>query len=675
MTNRSIVQGGAGGIGGEGGSLLGDAAGGGAGRTGIDVLGGVAALSNIGTIRGGQGGAGGVANSVTFFGGGKYQLAGAGGAGGYGVNLSVGDSLINSGYILGGAGSVGGAGSGYAAGGQGGGEGAGVNLRVGASITNHGTIMGGAGGLGGAGGAGNLNGLGNDAPNGGKGARGAGVVLASGCYLFNDTYGLIGGRTGVVATGPNTTVTNSGTISGDVNSVKFTSARDVLILQSGARFIGAIAGGGGTLSLAGGIGTVSGLGGTGVLSGADSATFAGFGSYVVSGTGWTLGGANVLTGGDSLTDNGVLDVTGSLSEAAGSTITVGAGDNLTFHGGGDSFSGTIGGPGTVTFSSVSDTFDGVRLTAANVAVKTSTMTLKGAITEIGVLTVTTSTLSIVAGGATLSGGGTIALSDNASNIITGVAAGATLTNIDMTISGAGMLGAGQMTLNNKVGGIINGSGTRVLTLDTGGAQIANDGLIESTGAGGLTIQSAIGNTGVLKAVGGVLTVNGAVTGGGTAVIAGGALNFTSSFTQNVSFTGVTGLLELAQSQSYKGAISGFSHVGLTVLDLVDIAFVGSGEATYLDNGSKTGGVLSVSDGVHTAKITLVGDYTTVSFAAGSDGHGGVLIVDAALAPAPQQRFVAAVAGFGAPDGGPVHLPADAWRPPPHLLAAPRVAIA
>jgi hypothetical protein len=76
-----------------------------------------------------------------------------------------------------------------------------------------------------------------------------------------------------------------------------------------------------------------------------------------------------------------------------------------------------------------------------------------------------------------------------------------LTNVDFTISGAGGLGDGQLTLVNQSGGIINGSATNnALTLDTGGSgSFSNAGTIEATGAGGLVIASSTGtNTGTIE---------------------------------------------------------------------------------------------------------------------------------------------------------------------------------
>jgi hypothetical protein len=54
-------------------------------------------------------------------------------------------------------------------------------------------------------------------------------------------------------------------------------------------------------------------------------------------------------------------------------------------------------------------------------------------------------------------------------------------------------------------------------------------------------------------------------------------------------------------------------------------------------------VLTVSDGTHTAHITLVGNFLASTFVAASDGHGGVSITASST-----QVFNAAMASIGAP---------------------------
>ncbi|MEP6967504.1 MAG: hypothetical protein ABI906_05445, partial [Pseudomonadota bacterium] len=257
-------------------------------------------------------------------------------------------------------------------------------------------------------------------------------------------------------------------------------------------------------------------------------------------------------------------------------------------------------------------------------VKGASLTLRGAIDNSGQIHLArpggASDLFIGDGGATLSGGGQIILSH--ADRILGASAGATLTNADDIISGAGQLGAGQMTLVNQAGAVINANAALALTIDTGTNAVINAGTIEASGVGDGRVVSAVDNTGTLMVAGGRLAFEGAVIGSGSAVINDGTLEFDSSFTEDVAFTGAAGVLMLGQSQGYAGKISGFSE-GMS-LDLRDIGFTDAGEATF--SGDATSGVLTVTDGTHSTHITLTGDYTGVTFVASSDGHGGVSIV-------------------------------------------------
>ena len=190
------------------------------------------------------------------------------------------------------------------------------------------------------------------------------------------------------------------------------------------------------------------------------------------------------------------------------------------------------------------------------------------------------------GNVTLEGGGQVILSDGSANKVSGLASGDTLTNVDNAILGAGEIGGRQMTLVNEAAGKIKATGTNPLDVDTGANTITNAGMIKTTGSGGLALGSSgtpntIDSNGVISVKNGsVLTVFGSVVGSGQARINGGTLNFMSGFTENVTFIGATGTLELAQSQSYTGVVSNFSKTGGTSIDLGDISFVSSGEASY-----------------------------------------------------------------------------------------------
>jgi len=185
------------------------------------------------------------------------------------------------------------------------------------------------------------------------------------------------------------------------------------------------------------------------------------------------------------------------------------------------------------------------------------------------------------------------------------------------------------------------------------------------GAGG-----AFTDNGVLQVNAGLADVYGAVGGEGSAVIAGGTLEFDSTFTQNVAFTGASGVLQLAKSQSYTGSITGLSLTGGTSLDLRDIGFTsGTTKVTYADNGSHTGGVLTVTDGTHTAHIKLVGNFSGSTFNTSSDSHGGTTVVDRQTKPA-VLPFIAAMASFGA-DGGYLAPTTDPGRSSQPLLTLAR----
>ena len=63
------------------------------------------------------------------------------------------------------------------------------------------------------------------------------------------------------------------------------------------------------------------------------------------------------------------------------------------------------------------------------------------------------------------------------------------------------------------------------------------------------------------------------------------------------------------------------------LGLGDIAF---GEATslgYTANEGNTGGTLTITDGIHSASLQLLGQYSAADFALAADGHGGSIITN------------------------------------------------
>ena len=108
---------------------------------------------------------------------------------------------------------------------------------------------------------------------------------------------------------------------------------------------------------------------------------------------------------------------------------------------------------------------------------------------------------------------------------------------------------------------------------------------------------------------------------------GGTVDLNTPSTAAVKFAGLGGTLQLDQSASFAGTISGFG--GQDQLDLTGIAFGANSTLGYAENNNNSSGSLTVSDGVHTANIALLGSYMASSFVKSSDGHGSTLISEAA----------------------------------------------
>jgi hypothetical protein len=197
-----------------------------------------------------------------------------------------------------------------------------------------------------------------------------------------------------------------------------------------------------------------------------------------------------------------------------------------------------------------------------------------------------------------------------------------LNDEDSTISGTGQLGNGDRSLTNF--GTINATGTHALAIDTGSNFVFNFGTLEASGSGGLTIASAVANSGELWANGANLTVHGDVSGNGTAIIDGsGTVDFAAASSANVVFgAGAAGTLKLEDSFHFNGTISGFNGA-----DTIDLTNVNSATAAiaYHENAQGTGGVLTVSDGTHAAQLSFLGNYSAANFDIVPDHAQGALI--------------------------------------------------
>ncbi len=75
---------------------------------------------------------------------------------------------------------------------------------------------------------------------------------------------------------------------------------------------------------------------------------------------------------------------------------------------------------------------------------------------------------------------------------------------------------------------------------------------------------------------------------------------------------------------FRGKIAGFNATDPDAIDLTAIDF---SSATLGYSGNTMSGTLTVTDGVHTAKIAMLGDYVLGNFHKADDGQGHTRITD------------------------------------------------
>jgi hypothetical protein len=380
------------------------------------------------------------------------------------------------------------------------------------------------------------------------------------------------------------------------------------------------------------------------------------------------GAVNPLIIDNAVANAGLLEATGAaglqLADAVtnSATGTIAAGDGSvvdlfdTVHG------GTLKTLGTGIIFSQDATLDGSRATVPTSTMLTNggtlrvkdtySVTLVGTINNTGeiYLESTGSATSLIIQPAlassallssfkvTLEGHGQVVLSDFSANTIFGegltVAAPVTLVNLNNTISGSGLIGAGRLALNNGLSGLILATGIVPLIIDTGATRVINAGTLQANAGSELDVGSDLSNTGHLNANGGTIVVAGNVTGtvlgSGVAVIsAAGQVEFGGASSASTKFaTGSTGRLILDDSVQYTGTVAGFGANHTQAIDLADII-----EATA--TLSFINGILTVNDhGGHIAHIRFAGSFTTGSFHIADDGGGGTLLTDPAIDRAP-----------------------------------------
>jgi autotransporter passenger strand-loop-strand repeat protein len=215
-----------------------------------------------------------------------------------------------------------------------------------------------------------------------------------------------------------------------------------------------------------------------------------------------------------------------------------------------------------------------------------------------------------------------------------VEAGASASGSVVSTGGQVYVAAGGATSGTTLnGGIDTVAGTAIsTTINNGGvdyvtsgglvsAATLNNGAVQVIYAGGTALGDHA-NSGSFEYVTSGGTASGAIISGGTMDIQSGG----SIGSGPITFaTSGGGTLRLDDSIHFGGLIAGF---GLPdQLDLTDISFSSTTSASFVEAGGGTSGTLTVTDGTHTAHLTLLGNYVTGNFHVTSDGLGGTLVTD------------------------------------------------
>jgi len=313
--------------------------------------------------------------------------------------------------------------------------------------------------------------------------------------------------------------------------------------------------------------------------------------------------ALILDTGNTVTNNKLIEATGAggltiqsttVNSGTAGTISAAAGivslQSATLQG------GTLLSSGGGSFAVISSaTLDGTAHTVINKGDvelnDNTTLTLLGTITNDGTIGLDSSyhntDLIIGSPTLTLTGGGQIVLGNYPDNRLYGAAGTDTLVNVNNTISGAGQLGSGQLTLINDAAGIIDANDSNTLTLSSNGSTITNLGLIEATGTGGLSIQTAVNSTG-----GTILAANADVYLNGATMV-GGLLSGTGSGAFIVN--GNSTLNGVAHPLTNAATIDVNDNVTLTVLGVVN---------------STAAGTIALNSSYHNTDLIVSGTKTT-----------------------------------------------------------------
>ena len=135
-----------------------------------------------------------------------------------------------------------------------------------------------------------------------------------------------------------------------------------------------------------------------------------------------------------------------------------------------------------------------------------------------------------------------------------------------------------------------------------------------------------GVIGIYAAPGTTLQLSSPLSGpsGSATIGAGATLELAAANSSSVTFAGSTGMLKLDSPSTFDGVIYNFTGNGtLSSSDQIDLKGINFNSVS----DSYSNGVLTVTDGTHSAALDFNGAFTLANFKFASDGSGGTILYD------------------------------------------------
>ena len=344
-------------------------------------------------------------------------------------------------------------------------------------------------------------------------------------------------------------------------------------------------------------------------------------SVTNNGTLRAIGGATL-----HLIDGAFGNSSGVIEAQTGSVVEL---QSVTINGGSLNTAGT-----GVVRTATSATLNGVGLTAGSTfeTQNNTATTLSTAINNLGTFKLTsagnTTELLIASGGATLTGGGVVAMSNATANLILGQTGTASLVNVDNTIRGAGQIGVNQLQFTNS--GTVQADQTQPLIIDPSASGVTNTGTLQATSGGLLRLQD-----GVFTNAGGTISIQAGsfgevntstINGGNVSVVGTGELRLNSGTINATAFTNsTTGLIHTVSGTStISGSLSNplGGNVGIdnnTTLTFTAGSYANAGAINLNSQGNATELMIGGGDVTLTGTGTINLSNTTANLILGAVG--------------------------------------------------------